>query len=115
MSDKKQGYEINYSEPAFWEKALAFGKSAGADVIEKALWLFYASLSPATPKWAKRVIYGALGYFIFPLDAIPDPALLVGFADDLGVLAAAIATVAMYITDDVKAQAARKMEQWFGK
>lgn len=114
MSSKRRGYESDYSEPAFWDKVLGYGKSAGTEVVEKALWLFYASLAPRTPAWAKRVIYGALGYFIFPLDAIPDLAPLVGFADDLGVLAAAVATVALYIDDEVKAQAALKLREWFG-
>jgi len=38
-----------------------------------------------------------------------------GFSDDLGALAAAIALVAMYITDDVKVQAREKWLTWFGK
>ena len=46
--------------------------SAGKPVIEKALQLFYATQSPDTPAWAKRVIYGALAYLILPIDAIPD-------------------------------------------
>ncbi len=70
--------------------------------------------NPATPKWARRVIYGALGYFVLPLDAIPDLAPLVGYTDDLGVMTAALATVAFAITDDVKAQARGKLDQWLG-
>jgi len=34
--------------------------------------LFYALQSPYTPAWAKSFVLGALGYFIFPVDAIPD-------------------------------------------
>jgi len=55
-----------------------------------------------------------LGYFISPLDIIPDFTPLVGFSDDLGVLAAAIATVSAHITDEVRAQTAKKLKQWFG-
>lgn len=69
---------------------------------------------PRHPKWARRVIYGALGYFVLPLDAIPDLAPLVGYTDDLGVMTAALATVAFAITDDVKAQARGKLDQWLG-
>jgi uncharacterized membrane protein YkvA (DUF1232 family) len=68
-----------------------------------------------TPAWAKGVIYGALGYFLLPFDAIPDIAPVVGFTDDLGALAAAIATVAVYINDNVKSKAADRIETWFGK
>ncbi|OZI67353.1 YkvA family protein [Bordetella genomosp. 11] len=107
-------YEAAYSPPRFWRKLARHAKGAGRQAVEKALWLFYALQAPGTPKWAKRVIYGALGYFVFPLDAIPDLAPLAGYTDDLAVMAAALATVAVYITDDVKRQAADRLHQWFG-
>jgi uncharacterized membrane protein YkvA (DUF1232 family) len=59
--------------------------------------------------------YTSLGYFIFPIDAIPDVTPVVGYADDLGTLAAAIATVAVYINDKVKINAANKLRDWFGE
>lgn len=104
----------NYSDENFWEKLKNFAVKAGSEIVEKALWLYYAAQDPATPGWAKTVIYGALGYFILPVDAIPDFIAGVGFSDDLGALAAAVATVAAYINDDVKAKAAKKMKDWFG-
>ena len=48
-----------------------------------------------------------------PLDAIADLTPAVGYADDLGVLVLAIAAVATYINDDVRAKAAAKMRAWF--
>lgn len=104
-----------YSQNGFWRKLGPQAQSIGYATLEKALYLYYAVQSPATPKWAKRVIYGALGYFIFPLDAIPDLAPLVGYTDDLSVMAAALATVTLYITPEVKAQAREKLNSWFGK
>jgi len=115
MSEEEQGFIKEYSNDGFWDKLVKFAKTAGKDVIEKALWLYYAAENPKTPAWAKTVIYGALGYFIFPVDAIPDISPVVGFADDLGVLASAIATVSFYINDDVKTQAAQKLKDWFGE
>jgi uncharacterized membrane protein YkvA (DUF1232 family) len=47
------------------------------------------------------VIYGALAYFIFPLDAVPDFVPMTGYTDGLGVLAAAVATTAAYITPEI--------------
>lgn len=113
-AEEKYGFENKYSDKGFWNKILAFARTAGREVIEKALWLYYAAQNPATPAWARSVIYGALGYFILPLDAIPDFTPLIGYADDLGVLVAAVATVALFITEDVKAKAARKLRDWFG-
>ncbi|MGB6102220.1 MAG: YkvA family protein [Pusillimonas sp.] len=106
-------YQHIYTPGRFWRKLGPRTRAASRAVLEKALYLYYAVQSADTPKWAKRVIYGALGYFIFPLDAIPDLAPLVGYTDDLGVMAAALATVAFYITPDVKAQAHRKLNEWF--
>lgn len=104
-----------YSESSFWDKLKKYALTAGADVVEKALQLFYALQSPTTPKWAKTIIVGALAYFIMPADAIPDVIAVVGYTDDLGALAAAISTVGMYITDDRNKIVKAKMEQWFGK
>jgi uncharacterized membrane protein YkvA (DUF1232 family) len=111
-------YQSVYTPKRFWQKIgpLSLGsraKAVGRNVLEKALYLYYAAQNPATPKWAKRVIYGALGYFIFPLDAIPDLAPLVGYTDDLSVMAAALVTVAFYVTPEVKAQARQKLAHWF--
>jgi len=107
-------YEQAYSDQRFWRKATRHASAAGRQALEKALWLYYAVQSPATPKWARRVIYGALGYFVLPLDAIPDLAPLVGYTDDLSVMTAALATVAFYINDDIKRQASDKLQAWFG-
>lgn len=114
MADQTQSFEKEYSDDGFWEKVKRFAKTAGREVIEKALWLYYAAQEKNTPPWAKAVIIGALGYFISPIDAIPDVVPFVGFSDDLGAMAVAIATVAAYINDDVKAKAAQKLHDWFG-
>ena len=83
-------------------------------VIYTALKLYYTMQSPDTPAWAKAVIIGALGYFISPVDVIPDVTPIVGFADDLGVLAAATASVVTNITPAIKAEAKKKANEWFG-
>lgn len=114
MSDDKQ-YEPAYSEKNFWDKLKRYAKVAGREVVEKALLLFYAAQEEKAPAWAKGTIAAALGYFIVPLDAIADLTPAVGYADDLGVLALAIAAVATYINDDVRAKTAQKMHTWFGE
>lgn len=113
MSDTKD-YQEQFSDDGFWSKIGKYAKKAGQEVIEKALWLYYAAQNPVTPAWAKGVIYGALGYFILPIDAIPDIAPVVGYTDDLGVIGTALATVSMYINDDVKQLAKQKLTDWFG-
>ncbi|MDJ0928993.1 MAG: YkvA family protein [Gammaproteobacteria bacterium] len=104
----------DYSERGFWRKLVDFGRTAGREVIEKALWLFYAAERPETPKWAKATVYGALAYFVLPADAVPDITPLAGYSDDLTVLAAALATVSRFVDAEVKAQTNRTLARWFG-
>ncbi|NEQ28549.1 MAG: DUF1232 domain-containing protein [Microcoleus sp. SIO2G3] len=104
----------DYSDQSFWEKLRKFALQAGREVVERALTLYYAAQRPETPLWAKTVIYSALAYFILPTDAIPDLTPIAGYADDLGALAAALTTVAMCITPEVRREAKQKLEDWFG-
>ena len=79
-----------------------------------ALLLFYALQDPAVPKKTKGIIMGALGYFIFPLDAIADVVPVLGYADDIGVLLLALAAVAVHISPETKQKARAKLDEWFG-
>ena len=106
-------YSKEFSEDSFWTKVKDFAIKAGKEVIEKALILYYCLQGPDTPVWAKTTIIAALGYFISPIDAIPDFTPVIGFTDDLGVLAAALATVAVYIKEEHKEKAKEKIKIWF--
>ncbi|MGC5700943.1 DUF1232 domain-containing protein [Pseudomonas sp. NFXW11] len=97
-----------------WRKIGRYAKRVGRSLIEKALWLYYAAQRPQTPIWAKTTIYAALGYFVLPLDIIPDLLPGAGYVDDLGVLASSVVTVAAHINGEVKEQASGRLEDWFG-
>jgi uncharacterized membrane protein YkvA (DUF1232 family) len=107
-------YEDAFTDSGFWNKLKKYAKTAGREVVEKALLLYYAAQEEQAPKWAKATIAGALGYFIVPLDAIADITPAVGYADDLGVLVLAIAAVTRYVNADVRAKTAARMKSWFG-
>lgn len=113
MRQEPEGFENEYAESHFWEKLGGYARTAGREVVERALQLYYAAQSPETPLWAKSTIYGALGYFISVVDAIPDVTPIVGYTDDLGVLVAAVAAVASSITPEMRERAARKAREWF--
>jgi uncharacterized membrane protein YkvA (DUF1232 family) len=113
MGEKNIDYKEHYSEESFWGKVKKYGRKVGAETLEKVLILYYVGIDPLTPKWAKGVIAGALGYFIFPLDAIPDLTPIVGYADDLGAITAALAAIAMCITKEHKNKAKEKLKEWF--
>ena len=106
----------HYTDKGFWQKLGQHLLAIGTQGIKTALILYYTLQDPEgkVPKWAKGVIIGALGYFIFPLDAIPDFMPAVGFVDDLAVLAAALATVAVNIPQEARDRADAKMKELFG-
>lgn len=110
---KTENYSKHFSEQSFWSKLKKFGKKAGVSVVYVALLLFYTLQKPTTPVWAKTVIIGTLGYFILPVDLIPD-LLPGGYADDMSGLFGALVTVAMFIDDEVKAKAKYRIRIWFG-
>ncbi len=115
MANDLEPYANTYSENGFWDKLKVYARQAGRELVEKALLLFYAAQRPEVPVWARSIIYGALGYFILPADAIPDLTPLVGYSDDLGALALALATVAAHINDEVRTKTQDKLRQWFGE
>ena len=108
-------YSSQYSEESFWDKLFNFAKQAGREVVQKALLLYYVGCDPDTPTWAKGVITAALGYFIFPLDAIPDVTPFVGYADDLGAIVMALAAIAACIKKEHADKAAAKTAECFGQ
>lgn len=102
-----------YSDDSFWSKVKGFAKTAGSNVLEPALKMYYAASDSDTPVWAKTAIYGALGYFILPIDAIPDVVPVVGFSDDLTILCSALAATAASIKDEHVRKAKETLRQWF--
>ena len=57
---------------------------------------------------------GALGYFILPIDLIPDFIPVVGYADDLTALYVALRKVTSYIDNEIISQARDRLTGWFG-
>lgn len=109
-----RNYAHAYSEEALWKKIAGFAGKAGKQVIEKVLTLYYCLRDSDTPARARATIAAALGYFIFPMDAIPDMIPGAGFSDDLGALAVALAVVAAHIKDEHKERAKEVLKTWFG-
>ena len=66
---------------------------------------------PATPRRVRMTLLAALGYFVLPVDAIPDIMPLLGFTDDAAVIAAAIAAVAGSITIEHRERAKKAMAE----
>ena len=108
-----QKYESEYSEPKFWGKVGKVAKKAGEKVIHLALILHYTLTSPDVSIQNKALIIGALGYFILPVDLIPDFIPLLGFTDDLSALILVYQAVKNSVTPEITAQADAKLKSWF--
>lgn len=66
---------------------------------------FYAGIDPKTPASAKAVLLGAIGYFVVPLDFVPDLLGAFGYGDDIAVILAAIKAVESSIRDEHREKA----------
>ncbi|OZG70520.1 hypothetical protein BTA51_25645 [Hahella sp. CCB-MM4] len=104
----------SFSSGKLWRKLKNAGSVAGFTAVESALTLFYTSTAKETPAWCKSVIYGALAYFISLIDGIPDLTPILGYTDDIAVMAAALATLSQYITPEIKSKAKSKTEALLG-
>lgn len=69
---------------------------------------YYCAIDPQTPAKVKLVLFTALGYFVLPVDAIPDVLTGLGFTDDATVLATALGLVGAHIREPHR-EAARRL------
>lgn len=115
MANNNEDFSTHFSEKKFWDKIRDFGKQAGVKLTYGTLLLFYTFKKPTVPKKVKSTILGALGYFILPLDVIPDFTPIVGFSDDLAIVVGALLVVATYIDADTRQLAKNKVIDWFGE
>jgi uncharacterized membrane protein YkvA (DUF1232 family) len=108
-------YKQHFNEKSLWNKISSFASQAGQQAIYAVLLLYYVFIDPKVELKRKLTIAAALGYFIFPADAIPDFTPLIGFTDDFGVLIFALTQIFTSITPDTKEKAQNKMKEWFSK
>ncbi len=113
MTDNR--FEKYFSDESLWEKIKKFSKAAGTQVVYAALLLYYIMNDKSVGIRNKISIAAALGYFILPTDAIFDLTPLIGYTDDLGVLMFVLTQVATNITPEIKENARKKLNNWFGE
>ena len=102
-------YQGHYSENGLAGKLSKAARKAGQKVVYAAMLLYYVMQSPEVSKKDKTTSIGALGYFILPLDLLPDFIPFMGFADDLSAILLALHAVWKNITPDMKAKASAKV------
>lgn len=91
-----QGDEKRVRE-GFWRKARrTLGR---VPFTEDAVAAFHCATDSATPLPIRATLFGALAYFIMPLDIIPDFIAGLGYTDDAAILMAAFTAANSHITD----------------
>jgi uncharacterized membrane protein YkvA (DUF1232 family) len=108
-------YEKYYSEESLADKLFKVAKKAGVKVIYAVFLLYYTLLDAAFPYKEKVIIIGALGYFIFPFDFIPDVLPMLGYTDDLLALIFAIRKVYVHVTPEIKERSKAQVKRIFGE
>ena len=106
-------YEKLYSKDSLMTKISRFAKKAGLNTTYYVLLLYQMLISGKTPLKYKAVVIGALGYFICPIDLIPDMMIGTGFLDDASVLLYALSMISESITPDIKSEAKSILHQIF--
>ncbi len=112
LKDLKK-YEGLYSEESLMTKISRFAKKAGLNTTYYVLLLYTMLISGETALKDKAVIIGALGYFICPIDLIPDIMIGTGFLDDASILMFALTTISSSITPEIRSDARKRLHQIF--
>lgn len=110
------GFGRLYTEVSFQTKLRRVAGKVGGELLHKAHLLYQVLKDEATPLATKAKIVGALGYFIAPIDAVPDFIPGVGFADDLAVLVYVVKQVVAHTTEvhrDAATAAVRRLMPGF--
>ena len=108
-----QKYAALYNPTSLFEKIKKVAKKVGVKVVYGVLILYYATLDKELPLQDRLMVLAALGYFILPLDLIPD-ALPGGFADDTAALFFVLKQIWKNLGPDTTAKARARLREWFG-
>lgn len=97
----------------FW---VTVRKAAGSiPFMDEVVAAYYCALDRETPLRVRASLLGALGYFVLPLDGIPDFILGFGFTDDAAVIMGVLALMRAHITDEHRSAARKALLKNDGK
>ena len=106
-------YTNYFTDSKFWEKMKEVAKKVGLKVTSYALIIYYVLQKDEVPLKDKIIITGALGYFILPVDLIPDFIPIAGYTDDVAGMLFAIKKCMNYVDDEIKEKVSAKLVSWF--
>ena len=106
-----ESFTKHFSVSALNEKISCVPKMATTELIRTAITLYVILEEPTVPVLVEASIVGTLGYFICPIDLIPD-FLPGGLIDDLAVLAATLSKTAVYKNKSVENRVKELLPKW---
>ncbi len=106
-------YEKHYSPSKLLEKLKKVAQKVGLKGVYSVLLLFYVLVDGDVSIKDRAIIIGALGYFIFPIDLMPDLILALGYTDDLAMLLFSVGKIRKSITPEIERKAKKKLQEYF--
>ena len=100
--EEATSYSKYYDDKRFWRKVRRIAQKVGGSVLKPVLLLFYMMKSDAVSLKDKAYIVGALGYFVLPIDIVPDFLAGLGYTDDLAVITLLIKYLKDNITPEIE-------------
>lgn len=104
--------KLNNSNTIF-DYLLKYLRQLSTKGVYALLLLFYAYKDGNVPSWAKKIIIGAIAYFLSPIDSIPDLTPFIGMTDDMGIISFGLVTISCYINEEVRDKAFYKLNALF--
>ena len=98
----KDDFSQFYSEHSFWQKLQSLSGTGGCDLLRKVMTLYVLLKAPTTSVGLKVILIAALGYFVAPLDAIPDLIPFLGYSDDLSLVGLVLSNLSSAITPAIE-------------
>lgn len=106
-------YAAIYNPGSLFDKIATYAKKAGIKTVYIILILYYASFDKSLPVKDRLMVIAALGYFILPVDLLPD-AMVGGFVDDAGAALYVLKHIWHNLSDETFRKAKLKLNDWFG-
>ena len=113
MNFDPKKYTSYFTDIKFWDKIKNIAKKVGIKTTAYSLILYYILKKDDVPISDKALITGCLGYFILPIDLIPDLAPVLGYTDDVAGMIFALKKCIKYVDDEVKENVTKKLISWF--
>ena len=97
-------YKAYFSAESLIKKINSLSGGGYCELIKKALTLYVLLIDGEVPASVKLLIIASLGYFICPVDVIPDVLPVVGYSDDLSIIATLLSQLESFVSLKVKSE-----------